>query len=159
VVTQELQIDSRNRDLVGVAGGREALQSLREGEEGGGEVHQKTALEVEVGHSIVVEGVAGEHLIEAKAGEVRSIEVTVEVEKKAHCLLQEEEVQGVKKRAVMGEHVKLVLTVFLEVMEGEELHLLVEQNVYETVAFLLKEVGVGLRLDLGLEVALYSAVP
>jgi hypothetical protein len=156
---QEPQIDIRNHDLVGVAGEREVLQSLREAEEGGGEVHQKTALEVEVEHSIVVEAVAGEHLIEVKAGEeVCSIEVMVEVEKKGHCLLQGGEVQVVKKRAVMEERVRLVLTVVLEVMEGEELHLLVGRNVYEIVVFLLMEVGVELRLGLVLEVVLYSAV-
>jgi hypothetical protein len=161
VVKWELQIDSRNRGLVGVAGEQEGLQILQEAEAVEEEVHQRRAWAAEVGRSIEAEAVVAEHLIEAKeveevhlieakeGEEGHLIEVRVEVEKKGRL---EEEVQDVRRRAVVEERVNLVPKAFSEVMEVEESHLLVGRNEYGIVVFLLMEVGEELRPGLELEV-------
>jgi hypothetical protein len=156
VVKLEHQIDSLNRGLVGEGAGEE--------------VHQKKALEVVAGRSIEVRVAAAGRLIEVRAveverlievkavGEVHSIEVRVEGEE-ARCLLMEEEVQDVMKLEVEGERVMSVQKAFSVVMVGEGDHLLVERHEHEIVAYLLREAGVELHLDLVLEVVLYFFVP
>lgn len=156
MVEQEHQTGTQNRGSVEAGAGEEA--------------HQKKASEVVAGRSIEVEAVAAErlievrvegvvHLIEAKvAGVVHLIEVVAEGEE-ARYLLTGEEVQDGTKPGVMEEHVMLVERVFSVVMAGEGFQLLVVQNVHEIVAFLWREAGVELHLDLALEVVLYFSVP
>jgi hypothetical protein len=109
-----------------------------------------------VGHSIEVEAVAAEHLIEAKEGEEGHLnEVRVEVEKRGRL----EEVQDARRRAAVEGRVKWVPRAFLEVMEVEEFRLLAGRHEYGIVVFLLMEVGEELRPGLVLEVVQCFAVP